>query len=653
MTRVPYGPTLPLRRLGRRGLAAAALACALGWPGCTGDGHDPLGTPEEGAEAHGGSSLPGLAVSEPAPTTAGSASLSGSTAATGVGVAWVSLAPGALPDAISVRIRNATRGDPATSPIPVRMGGFDPVAVPADPGDELELAVQRRTGELDFLFVPVPVRRPPTVVRAEPSEGRRDVALTVRPRAIFSEPLDPESVGLTSVQLLRAGAPVGGRVALVPDRPFAVEFVPEAPLAPSTAYELVLTRQLRDLDGDPPPDVVRVRFTTQSAEVGTLTVSNVTAGGAFDLDGYRVSVDGGPGRLLELNETVSLPGLPAGERTVELVDVAGNCVVSGGATRRVTVERAAAIPLTFQVDCIPPPELTSVRLVFVRGDDGSPFQELYAMNADGSDRRQLAHGPHSHFDPAVSRDGSRIAFTRLDGEVRRRPEVYVMDADGTNPVRITREPRPHHPGSYDPNWSPDGTRIVYTVDNPCCTPFAGPGGDLWVIGADGSGLTRPSTGSHVHPAWSPDGTHFAFTRGTPTAAGSSEVEFGIWTMEVDGSGGRLVRSTGPRASAPVWSPDGSRIAWLETEESGPDRFRGTVWAMDADGGSVGRLATWTERPFFHPRSLAWSSDGRWMAMEGGTPGDYGFRTDIYLVDLDDGRLVRVTAGDGRSPAFFP
>src|SRR5229473_3031682 len=99
------------------------------------------------------------------------------------------------------------------------------------------------------------------------------------------------------------------------------------------------------------------------------------------------------------------------------------------------------------------------------------------------------------FQPAWSPDGKKIAFTSMG-------EVYVMNADGSNPTRLTNDPA----GGSAPAWSPDGKKIAFTSM-----------AEVYVMNADGSSPTRltysrPDWDSADQAAWSPDGSKIALTR---------------------------------------------------------------------------------------------------------------------------------------------
>lgn len=243
-------------------IVAGLVACADVEP--TGI-DEPVGT-EEPQE------LPqGLLLSEP-----GGASASGTAAAASDSpAAWISARPGTFPGATEVEVTNQTTGAPALMVVAVE-GGFDPVAVHASAGDEIELDVRGIEGRISLLVMEVPEARPPIVVRTDPPKGRTDVAFLVQPDVVFSEPIDASSLEEGSVRLLRDGSPVPARVGVVPESPFTARLVPGTPLQPSTTYELVVSTAVHDLEGDALEEGLSVTFTTRAI---TPTLSIVSGDG--------------------------------------------------------------------------------------------------------------------------------------------------------------------------------------------------------------------------------------------------------------------------------------------------------------------------------------------------------------------------------------
>jgi hypothetical protein len=165
--------------------------------------------------------------------------------------------------------------------------------------------------------------------------------------------------------------------------------------------------------------------------------------------------------------------------------------------------------------------------------------DIWIMNADGSGQQLLIE---NGADPAWSPDGAQIAFSRGD--------LFVMDADGTNQVRLTEadEDRPFS-NPQAPAWSPDGERIAFAdwgFSNPRVYSVASDGSDLRLLNEYG-----------FDPAWSPDGSTIAFARFLRLCAGA------LWVMAPDGSEAReLVKDPGDcDIRGPAYSPDGRHVAF--------------------------------------------------------------------------------------------
>ena len=86
--------------------------------------------------------------------------------------------------------------------------------------------------------------------------------------------------------------------------------------------------------------------------------------------------------------------------------------------------------------------------------------EIYVMDADGSDETRLTEEPGLDYNPGWSPDGRRVVFTSTR-EDDFHPQVWVMDADGGNPTQVT------HATAFagEAAWSPDGTKIAYYGNN--------------------------------------------------------------------------------------------------------------------------------------------------------------------------------------------
>ncbi|UCC72704.1 MAG: PD40 domain-containing protein [Gemmatimonadota bacterium] len=226
------------------------------------------------------------------------------------------------------------------------------------------------------------------------------------------------------------------------------------------------------------------------------------------------------------------------------------------------------------VDWLPWPEGPKIAFVSDRDDN----YEIYVMDAGGSNRVRLTNDRAWDADPAWSPDGKQIAF---QSDRHGRWDIYVMAADGSNQMRLTSDPA----WDGDPAWSPDGMMISFASDRDG-------NAEIYVMGADGSNpvnLTNDPAGD-LDPTWSPDGTKIAFVSNCDPWWGCD-----IYVMGADGS--KRVNLTNDPYSyfEPAWSPDpGLPIGWLSAA-----RF--WRWARTRLGSRVKRGSEGREMGFLGQR----------------------------------------------------
>ena len=205
--------------------------------------------------------------------------------------------------------------------------------------------------------------------------------------------------------------------------------------------------------------------------------------------------------------------------------------------------------------------------------------------------------------------GGRIAFVS-DREDGRTLQIWTMNADGSDPRQLT-----YGPGDKgQPRWSTDGKKIIYTAPGGSDVYGNDLGLDLFVINTDRSGepinLTK-SLGDDFDPTWSPDGSQIAFTS---TRVNSLKQVF-VMSVECNPAPDNCSITEPPRnvtagyaiEYAPAWSPDGKTLAVIASINQAPGR----IVLRPAGGGDP----SWfdVQDRIIGADQLTWSSDGQFIA----------------------------------------
>jgi serine/threonine protein kinase/Tol biopolymer transport system component len=204
---------------------------------------------------------------------------------------------------------------------------------------------------------------------------------------------------------------------------------------------------------------------------------------------------------------------------------------------------------------------------------------------NASDPRQLQTAPGGDFDPAWDPRGERIAFTSVRDN---RPQIYVMNLDGTEVRNLTDDLAQNR----QPVWSPNGSQMLLVSTR-------GGAEEIFIMPAEGGDIRRYSSGagqSDAHASWSMDGSLILFERylsGFPRIIVSPFEDGGNRELRVCPEGPLAAQTM----AEPSWSPDGQWIIF----ETWPDGVNHNIGIIRASCSNYGEITT----------NPAWDFDATW------------------------------------------
>jgi uncharacterized repeat protein (TIGR01451 family) len=243
-------------------------------------------------------------------------------------------------------------------------------------------------------------------------------------------------------------------------------------------------------------------------------------------------------------------------------------------------------------------------------------------------------------------------------------QIYLMDTDGTNQIRLTNDAG----NDESPKWSPDNSRIVFQSDRDFQSDSDNPiyGWDIYVMNWDGSAVLRLTSAPYddTAPVWSPDGTKIAFQ------SFRNGLNYQIYVMNADGSGQVNISNNNANDTQPSWSPDGTKIAFASDRDQAGFS---SIYVMNANGSNQARVTL--SASGFVDEQPAWSPDGMklafittrdstlvtWNEWVGDGSGQSIVKSkllinkEVYVMNADGSSQMRLTnmMGNDDSPVWSP
>lgn len=240
-----------------------------------------------------------------------------------------------------------------------------------------------------------------------------------------------------------------------------------------------------------------------------------------------------------------------------------------------------------------------LKIVFQRGNLGVLPANIWVMNEDGTDEKQLTL-LDTDFGPSWSSDCSSIVFIRgLD--------VYKMNTAGSDLQLVVSTGQ----NCRYPTWSPNGNDILFTSSD---AGFQ----RIFRIKIDGTGMI-PLTGvveDYSSLSWSPDGSKIVMCDGSGPS---------IYTGNAFAESVPVILVPSTAAESTTWSPDGERILYIDNNQ---------IYITNKDGTGVSPL---TSDPWSYS-SPVWSPDGKKIAFSSNESGVF----QIYIMNSDGSGKRRLT-----------
>ena len=255
---------------------------------------------------------------------------------------------------------------------------------------------------------------------------------------------------------------------------------------------------------------------------------------------------------------------------------------------------------------------------------------------DGQNLKLLSKGKQFCGSPAWSFDDSRIAFVKNDNNVGGTYDIYSINVDGSNEIKLTNQN-----DNFSPQYSSDNKSLIFTSSN---NSWMG----IYKMSIDGSNkqLLTPQNKSFGDPKISPNGSMISIT--SNDLKGSQ-----VFVMNSDGSNlkqltftvsSRTFFGTPPDGNCnPVWSPNSDKLAYVSYENGSPD-----IFVINSNGTGNKRL---TDTPL-RDESPVWTKDGNYILFSSNR--NPNVASQIYIMRTEGQLQTPLTnyMGDNIYPTFL-
>ena len=243
--------------------------------------------------------------------------------------------------------------------------------------------------------------------------------------------------------------------------------------------------------------------------------------------------------------------------------------------------------------------------------------EIWLMDWDGANQRQISHHNALAILPSWSPDNDRMVYTLFG---RGTSDMVIINRRGGGRIRVATGVGLN----TSPTFSPIGNEIAF-VGSVAGNP------DIYVIRDDGRNLRRLTTTSSIEstPEWSPNGRQISFTSGR---SGTPQ----IYVMDAEGANVQRISFEGEWNDDATWAPDGEQIAYTSRVNG---RFQILIMNLVTHQSRIIAGEGSNEQP-------TWSPDGRWIAFQSNRSG----RWQIYRMRVDGSDLMQLTfEGENKDP----